>query len=345
MSIIVDLQFAERVRPYVKNFKARGQYMWSMTCPYCGDSSKNKSASKAGVYRRTDKLLFNCFKCGTSTTLGNFIKSLDAQLYKEYRFAEFKEEKEIAHSDDDDVEVDESFFKKSSRQLPISDTTLDKLVPISQLPITHKAVQYIVGRKIPKDKWKLFFYTEQYKQYVESIIPGKFETLKNDCPRIVLPFYDQHGRVFAFTGRSLNGEEPKYITIKLKEDEERIYGRERLDYSKLIFVVEGQIDSLLLPNAVSVSGSSFDTPYIRGIKTNCILVPDFEPRHPQIVKLYEKYIDEGYRVCMLPDSFPGKDINEAVIAGMTSDEIAKLILENSYQGITAKLKFGQWKRR
>lgn len=348
-SMITDLQYIERVRPYVGRFKPHGGERWNFRCPYCGDSKKENKA-RGWLYRKDDKILYNCFNCSVSTTLGKLLEYLDLQLYKEYRMSYYREDQSFKSSnielDSDDLDLDDltDFFKSTTKSLPIYDSALDKLVPISSLPVDHYVVKYIQSRKIPKNLWHLFYFTTKFKKYTNDLKPGKFDTLDRDHPRLVLPYFNEHGRMFAFAGRALNGEEPKYFTIKLIEEEEKIYGRERLDYSKPIIVVEGQIDAVLLPNAISVSGSSFDTPFIRGISTNAILVPDNEPRNPQIVKLYKKYIASGFRVCMLPETFLHKDINDAVIAGLTSNDILQIIHENSYQGLEAELKFISWQK-
>lgn len=349
MSLITDVQFAPRMAPYLKRFKHLGGYTWSFRCPYCGDSKKSKAKCRGGFFRgkdeMSDMLLMNCFNCGVSTTLGKVIERFAPELYDEYKF-EFYRGHDITlddHQDDVEIPVDPEFFNTASRTIEIVyDAALDNIKSLDCLSENHPAVKYIAGRNIPREFWNLFYFAPKFMTWVNTLIPEKFELRDKDYPRLVLPYFNEHGRMFAFAGRSFGKEEPKYITIKLVDSEEKIYGRERLDYSKLIFVVEGQIDSLLLPNAIAVSGSSFDTPFVQGIKTNCVLVPDNEPRNKDIAKLYRKYILAGYRVCMLPETFEYKDINEAYSAGMSPEEISKLILDNTYEGFTAELQFSTW---
>jgi hypothetical protein len=40
----------------------------------------------------------------------------------------------------------------------------------------------------------------------------------------------------------------------------------------------------------------------------------------------------------------GKDINEFVMNGISSDEIESIISSNTFTGIQAQLKFNMWKR-
>jgi hypothetical protein len=108
--------------------------------------------------------------------------------------------------------------------------------------------------------------------------------------------------------------------------------------------VEGPIDSLFLPNAIAVSGASFDTPIIRQLLTNATLVMDNEPRNKDIVRQLGKYIDLGYNVVMYPDTVEEKDINDMIKAGRSQSEILNLINTNTFAGMEAKLRYVDWKK-
>ena len=234
---------------------------------------------------------------------------------------------------------------KSSKELDLTyDAALDNILRLDTLSENHPAVLYLKSRKIPQNLWHLFYFAPKFMAWTNTLVPGKFEIRDKDYPRLIIPSFNEHGKMFGYAGRAFGDETPKYFNVKLDEDEEKVYGRERLDYSQPIYVVEGQVDSMLIDNAIAVAGSSFDTPYVQGIKTNCTLVPDCEPRNPQIVAQYRKYIAAGYKVCMLPESFVYKDINEAVIGNMTPKEIIDLINANSYQGLSAEIKFASWSK-
>lgn len=348
MSLIVDTQFVARIGPFLKQFKYKGNYVWDCRCPVCGDSAKSRHKTRGGFHRgiddTRDMLVYSCFNCSKSTNLGKIIELVAPQLLDEYRFSLYREENPI-EDEDEKEHIDYEFFKRSSRFVEITyDSSLDSIKRLDLLSLEHPAVRYVKNRKIPDRLWHLFYYAPKFMTWTNSIIPQKFEMRSRDYPRLIIPFLNEHGRMFAFAARAFGNETPKYYTIKLIESEEKIYGRDRIDYSKRIYAVEGQIDAMLLPNAISVSGSSFDTPFIQGIKANVTLVPDNEPRNVQIVAQYRKYIDTGYTVCMLPETFIYKDINEAVIAGMTPEEILDTIDANSYQGFAAKLRFAEWQK-
>ncbi len=110
--------------------------------------------------------------------------------------------------------------------------------------------------------------------WVNTLIPNKFPTIKNDHPRVVIPFYDVKGNVFAFQGRAFGIEEPKYITIKLEENKRRIYGLDRLNMNEQVKIVEGPIDSMFLKNAIAVAGSDLE---MKQLKNKAVYIFDNEP--------------------------------------------------------------------
>ena len=75
-----------------------------------------------------------------------------------------------------------------------------------------------------------------------------------------------------------------------------------------------------------------------------VLVYDNEPRNKDIVKQIEKSIGKGYKVCLFPENVNGKDINEMILNGLTSEQIKSIIDTNTFSGLEAKLKFTNWKR-
>ena len=113
---------------------------------------------------------------------------------------------------------------------------------------------------------------------------------------------------------------------------------------KPVYVVEGPIDSLFLPNTVAVGGSDFGklTQEIR--KNKCIIIFDNEPRNVEIVKKMKTIINDGYKICVWPQNINEKDINDMVIAGKTPDEILKVINTNTFSGLKAMATFNEWKR-
>ena len=338
--LYIDVKYANLLSTRLRNFKKTDEYVWNFACPFCGDSSKNKLKSRGYIYRKKGSLFSHCHNCGKGASLGNLVKQVDSQLYNEYVLDRYK-----------DGVVGNKPHKSVKEVIPefkfrtlLQDTTLKGLKSIDKLDPAHPAVKYCLKRQIPKEKWQYLYFCPQFKRFVNSITPKFLVPITGDHPRLILPYFTNEGKVFAFQGRAFGKEDPKYMTIKIDEERERIYGLDRVDYSKRVYVVEGPIDSLFLPNGIAVSGSSFDCHTIRSLLTNATIIMDNEPRSKEIVKLLSKNIDLGYSICLWPDTVKEKDINEMILAGKTPAEILKCINDNTYSGIEAKLKFTEWRK-
>jgi transcription elongation factor Elf1 len=337
--LYIDAKYANMLSGRLRNFKQKNEYLWNYSCPVCGDSSKNKLKARGYIYRTKADLFCKCHNCGHSTNIGNLIKYVDVNLYDQYVLERYKAgaTRYNSHKDVTPMVIPEKEL--------LEDDILCPLKRLDKLPQDHPAVQYVLNRKIPMNKWNLLYFAPRFKAFTNSVTAKFQEPIVDEHPRMIIPYFTNAGKCFAFQGRAYGNEEPKYYTIKVDETEEKIYGLDRLDYGKRVLVVEGPIDSLFLPNAIAVSGASFDTPSIRQLLANATIVMDNEPRNKDIVKQLDKYITLGYSVCMLPDTVTQKDINEMVLhGGMTPDEIVGLINTNTYTGMEAKLRFSSWRK-
>lgn len=331
--------------PRVKNFAQKKDYLWNMSCSICGDVSKGRQKARGYIYKVPGQgtLNYKCHHCGASMSLGSFLKQTQPDLFKQYVFDNYQETSKarVPHANIKElVKVD-----AVDTSVTLIDASLDRLKCCGKLDDTHPVARYLAKRKIPRDKWDLIFYTTKFKTYTNSLIPGKFKDVETDHPRLIFPYFNSHGKMFAYSARSFTDEhQPKYYTIKL-DDSERIYGLDRIDYTKRIYAVEGPIDSLFLPNCIAVSGSSFDMPSLQALKSNITIISDNEPRSREIVKIVKKNIMLGYSVCMLPHSIQYKDVNEMILGGMTQEEILELINDNTYRGTEAIMHFNfDWRR-
>jgi len=336
--LYIDAKFASVVGSRLRNFKQKSDYLWSYSCPVCGDSASKKTKARGYIYKMKSELLVKCHNCGYSTNLGNFIKYVDPILYDEYVLERYTSGTSKYNSH----KTPETPTEKVEL---LEDNILSGLKRLDQLDESHPAIKYLIKRQIPRDKWYLLYFTPKFKAYTNSVTPKFQEPIRDEHPRMIIPFFTSAGKCFAYQARAYGSEEPKYYTIKVDETQEKIYGLDRVDYSKRIYVVEGPIDSLFLPNALAVSGASFDTDTIRQLLTTATIVMDNEPRNKDIVKQLSKYIDVGYSVCMFPETIAQKDINEMILDGkMTAKQIVEVININTFSGIEAKLRFSTWRK-
>jgi hypothetical protein len=272
------------------------------------------------------------------TTLGNLIKHIDSKIHKDYIFERYKKGVKT-NNPEPEFKFNVPIFRKKG--------ILKNLKSISDLSTDHPARRFIQKRLIPSESISDLYLCESFYKFTNTLIPNKFPSLDGDHPRLLIPFRDEQGEVFAYQGRAFGKEQPKYITIKLK-DEDKIFGLDRVTKDKHIYVVESPLDSLFLDNCIAVAGSTFDKPLMIGGRLieneQLTIVPDREPRNTDICKIINKLIEGGLKVCLLPNYLKGKDINSFILEGYNKEEIQKIIKSHTFEGLRARMEFKTWKR-
>jgi len=312
------------------NSKKKKSGLYNFRCPYCGDSQKYQNKARGYFFLKQSDIIFKCHNCGVGRTLGNFLKDNARDLYDEFVLERYKEGLTGKHRRAPDPIIPNSKPKfKTGSNLP----------SISSLNTEHPARKYLEERRIPSDQFNRLYYADKFKTYVNTQ-KQTFDDLRNDQPRIIIPLIDGDGNWFGIQGRSLSPRSRlRYITIIFDETKPKLFGLDKLNYEKPIYIVEGPFDSLFLDNAIAMAGSDVD---IRTYNwSNYIWVYDNEPRNKQIIDRISTCIDRGDKVVIWPQNVTQKDINDMVLTG---HNVKTLIECNSYQGLQAKLKLSQWKR-
>ena len=333
MSLYIDKKFVSLVSPKLERFKQKSEYLWNCRCKICGDSSKNKGKARGYFYRRKSDLFYTCHNCGTSLSLGNFLKVVDPSLYREYQMERFKNESSgnVAKPDFAIAKAKPVFKKRIG------------LPTIASLPSGHYAKEYLKDRKISSEKLNNIYYAENFKAFVMEMLPDYEKTLYDE-PRIVFPFYDEEKNLLGVQGRALNNSKIKYITIKLDDDNRKVFGLDRVDFSKRIYVVEGPIDSLFLQNSLATMDASLYNISLLLGNHDYVFIHDNEPRNPEIVRQMAKTISQNKNIFIWPQGIVAKDINDYILSGGTSSEIQSLIDTNTFNDLRAKLEFERWKK-
>ena len=340
--LYIDIKYANMLAPRLRNFKHKNEYLWNFSCPVCGDSSKNKLKARGYIYKVKTGLFVKCHNCNYGTNIGNLIKYLDPVMYEEYVLENYKESgAPRSHHKDAAIAIPDILTK--STPLPTI-SILSHIKCLDTLPADHPALKYVIDRKIPSKYINELYYAPRFMKYVNIIQPGKFKTVTQDHPRLIIPYFNKAGKCFAVQGRAFGKEDPKYFTIKVDENEEKIFGLDRVDETKRIYIVEGPLDSLFLSNAIAVSGASFSSPTIEKLKSNATVVYDNEPRSKELTKLISKTIEQGFSVCLWPEAVVEKDVNEMVLAGRTPEEVQQMIDANTFSGAEAQLRFASWRK-
>ena len=335
MSLYIDRKYISLVSTKLERFKQKSEFLWSFRCPICGDSHKNKLKTRGYFYRRKSDLFFQCHNCGTSLSIGNFLKTIDRSLYREYQLERYKNENKgnVAAPDFSIAKTKPVFNIVQKINLPTIDS----------LPEDHAAKKYLVGRKIPRDKMNDIYYASNFKAFVLEMLPDYEKTLFEE-QRIIFPFYDQDKRLLGFQGRAIGESKVKYITIKMDDDFKKIYGLDRVDLTKRVYVVEGIIDSIFIQNSIAIMDASLHK--IRSIlgDHDYVLIPDRDIRNREVMKNVAKMIEMKYNVCLLPKSFPGKDLNDYIMSDGDRSTLQHIIDQNTFQDLRLNLEFELWKK-
>lgn len=340
MSVYIDRKYLGTISHRLDRFSQKNTDLYNFRCPFCGDSRKNKIKARGYIYRKNNDYFFRCHNCGVSTSFSNFLKHVDSGKHKEYVLERYAAG-DNGHSNYEKPNFDDLRGNAFAKFASTKKSYTPSIKSIADLEEDHYARKYILGRKIPKSCWSSIYYTDKFKDFLDLDFPdhGK-ENVPND-DRIVLFYKDKGGSVTNVAGRALSDTEMRYITIKIR-DEKKVFGLERVDTSKPVYVVEGQFDSMFLDNCVAAGDSALAVvaeQFDPTVKT--ILVWDNEPRNREIVKSLELAITVGHNVVIWPSGIEQKDINDMVMAGV---DVQGIINTRVFNGAIATMEFINWKR-
>lgn len=331
MSNYEDLKYISRVSSRLEQFKQKNK-LFNFRCPHCGDSKKSKTKARAYLYLKKNDFFFKCHNCGMGQNLLNFLKFLDPKLYEEYLLDRYKDNRPATPKPDFD-------FKPTKF---LNTSILDDIQKISDLDINHPARQYCVNRKIPEIFLDKLYFCDKFTEFVNKVKRNTFTTAQ-EHPRLIIPFLNTEGKIFAFQGRAFGKENPKYLTIKIDENEKKVFGLDRVNFQEHIYITEGPIDSLFIDNCIAAGGS--DLLFTRVPPKQVTYIFDNEPRNIEIVNRMNKVIEQDYNIVIWSEDIKEKDINEMIMKGLSSRELHKIIKENTYSKLSALTKLSYWRKR
>ena len=329
MSTYIDKKYINLLAPQLERFKWKSQTLANCRCPICGDSRRNKSKARGFFFPKKNDYFFKCHNCGAGHSVYRFLEIVAPALAHDYALERWRNGE---NGKSNYVKPEEpKMLPQANIRLPRCDT----------LPHEHPARVYLEGRGIKElDR---FYFSNAFGDWVRGL-DATYTTIPND-ERIVIPFVNKAGELVAAQGRSISGSKNaiRYITVKFSKDGRAIYGEDRLDYSKRVYVVEGPLDSVFLNNSVALAGSELGSAV--KLFRDCVVVYDNEPRNSEITKKVEDAIRSGYAVCVWSNSVKEKDINDMVQAGRTPAQVQQLIDDSTCSGLTALARFTQWRMR
>ena len=336
MSIATDTKFLNFLSSRLDRFKRVRDNLWNFRCPLCGDSSRNKRKARGYVYQKQTDLFYKCHNCGSGLSIGNLINEIDPNLHKQYVMERYKA------GETGKRKTKEPDFKFEAQKFKPKKTTID-LPSIGTLPKEHYARVYCEHRVIPQKFMNKIFYTEDFKKWAQSVCQVDYSTLVSEEPRLVIPFFDRDNKLIGAQGRALRESKIRYITVKVEEKLQKIFGLERWNPEEHTYLVEGPIDSLFLPNCLAIGGADMkDNNFLDKSKTTLIF--HNEPRNFQIVRSMVKVLKDGWKVVIWPNSIACKDINDMVLTSIKDARLVEIINRNTYSGQRGEWEVHSWKK-
>jgi len=339
MSLFIDLKYLKLISSQLPLFKQKNERLYNCRCILCGDSIKKKNKARGYFYVVKNDLLYKCHNCDVGMHFGTFLKSLNKLLYDQYILERFTTglPANRAHN-----VIPEIFNKMPEPTFCDKNKILQNIaIKLSTLDENHNAIKYCENRKIPKNKYNELYYISDVNKL--EALSHKYEgRINSNEARLVIPFYSAGKKLIAVTCRGINNEQLRYINIRLNDEVPMIYGLDKINTNKLIYVVEGPIDSMFLDNAIAVGGMGFSSLENTQLnKDNLVVIIDNEPRNKEEVKIYDNVIEKDYNIVIWPQTLQEKDINDMVLHNKKIDSIIK---NNTFRGLEARLKFIGWKR-
>jgi len=342
MSIYIDKKFVNFVGASLEKFAWKKDTLASCRCPICGDSSKNKNKTRGFFFVNKNKYFYKCHNCGVSCNLYGFLEKVSPSLCKEYSLEVWKDGDGLkTKKKTEPVVAIKKIKKKYTIELP----------SVSELPPNHPCRTFVELRKIPRTAWKYLYYAEDFGTWARTINSESADALEQSS-RLVIPIVNEKGELVGAQGRALSvtgdrnaRKTARYITIKTEGQEHKgWFGLDRVD-TGTIYVVEGPLDSLFIPNCVAMIGLSDALNVPSHLKSRSLVyLIDNEPRNEAVVITIGKLLDQDKKVCIWPDHIKHKDLNDMIMAGMSEKELLQTIKENTVSGLLGKIKFNNWKK-
>lgn len=339
MSTALDKTFINQLSSKLKRFSRKRDNLYTFRCPVCGDSKKNKLKARGYFYIVKNATFFGCHNCNQPMPFGKFLKEFDPPLFGQYQLEKFKENKGPIKRD---PSTNPAFKTNHSKILEKIVFNIPKVI---DLPEDHPGRVYLLGRELPSSKLGIFYFADDFKSFCDETFKNHEKNLMSNDPRIIIPLRGFSGELLGIQGRSINPKsELRYITMKMEENLPKVFGLDAVNKFKRVYVVEGAIDSLYIDNCVASTDANLMSVIPVVGASDYVFIYDNEPRNEHIVRQIGKCIEANHKVCLLPSSIPGKDINSIVLNGYKASRIRKLVDDHTFYGLQAKLEFNKWRK-
>jgi DNA-directed RNA polymerase subunit RPC12/RpoP len=298
---ILDKSFTSSSKRKIVDYEDR----LNLACPYCGDSN-NEYKKRGNLY--FNKLFYICFNCDKKTSFDKLSKDFNEILDPSKKMEIINHLNSVIEYKDFDLSLSEIGLEKliSLKDLeslfngPNNITPIFDFKPISKGSGIHK---YLIGRGIPDN-----LHTNIYQAKFSKGDDGNFE-------HIIVLLNRRGDRVLGLQVRNLKGGKKRFFLIynweslyrwvngddvDLDMNESIIYNKIsyyfnilNVDFSKIITIFEGYLDSLFYPNSIGVVGTNTD---LRTIENQNLEIQYFFDNDVAGFKKSEEKIRKGGRI-------------------------------------------------
>lgn len=339
MTAWIDHKYIGILSIQLEQFRRKSGKLYNFRCPICGDSKKSRTKARGYIHFKNGGMFYMCHNCNCSMSFGNLLKQVDFNLYNQYKLERYMEGENGNRGHNTHNYQFETPKFGSSR----SKNYETVLTPIKNFDENHEIIKYLRSRKIPENRYNRLYYVDDV-QRLKQLAPDYEDKILTNESRLVLPFYDKSGKLVGVSARGIRGEQFRYLTIRIDQNSPMIFGLDQVDESKTIYVTEGPIDSLFLPNCVAVGNANLKAAAEVLPKEQLVLLYDNEPRNNEITKGMKAAIDDGFSLCIWPKSYQQKDINDMVVKEELSvSSLTDVVKDRTFVGARLMLEYNAWK--
>lgn len=207
---------------------------YNFRCNVCGDSKKSKSKKRGFILKNRNPWVYYCQNCQASMSVIRWLKTYYPEYWKDYLSQSCRSTQ---------IEVPQLNIPKV---LYNEKNDLKFFVPIlkGKSDIFQKAIKLCEDRLIPQSIWKKWYVSEG----------GDKEHKNNFQNRLIIPYYDDKGKIYNYQARRLFDDMELKYTSRIGDNWNKIYNYYNAIKEKPVLIFEGVIDSLFAENSIAVSG-------------------------------------------------------------------------------------------
>lgn len=354
MALWRDDKYLRMVIPHLDRFVQKANHTYNFRCPLCGDSEKNQYKSRGYIFPKGDVLMFKCHNCSLALPFSALLKRLSRQLYKEYILEKLADERQTAQPEPEPVsEPPAKAQERPYSHDPTAGTGIDRLSNLEGLESHPCRSVYRWARDVRKlsfEACKRLYTSDRAHTWIRELVePEKAVKVQDGIPYLIQPFR-LPGEWFGAQLRPVDKKD--FVTFRWAREPLKMFGLEAWDSRKLTYIVEGPIDALFVPNAISPCGSDL----LQGYTTLETMFPkhglhdvervyvwDNEPRNTEVCRHIRNAITMNESVVIWERSGTDKtilkDINDMVRAGK---DIETLLRRRTFKGMSAQIAFAAW---